>query len=567
MKRLFVAVATLWSTTNGIHQARKNRQSVRAGGLDIDEELREVAQKAEETVQAVEAEAEKPTGTIRRRGPFWATFSGLLREKASMPYSQFENKCVEHLQEVSTSLADAYGEAQVKHLLRSECRLEGEFPQSVNSGFNEVEECMKFADKLAAVQKDQGFSALCKQFYQQAAMSSQQRVSQSDSKAGTAGDTHQANETLWWSNLWNLWRGFADKMYRAPDVGAQVGVSRQDSKRFGQHSDAGGSAVSGSRDAETTEDSLTNPRSETSSAKSVAESTDDAANAAYEESLQAGKNPDEAAEAAAAAAGKAAARAAKAEGKSPEEIERVAAEAARKAALANGLSDEEAAAAGASAQRTAGSAASLKTSSSGSRGSASIDSHGSTTSSDSKGSGALGRAGAESPDRTGHSGLTSWFNWLWSWAWPVRSDQMDKSYSGAPAKSTSTSRKEDSLGLQEADLDRLDAILDGARDGGNISGSAAEEQYISVCTKHLKKVGRTIDSSYSDIEAEQVLKSQCMLDKEFASSRQESFMKEKECNLFAKLFLKARYQDLVGSAASYKKLCKWYFTYIQRPGT
>lgn len=91
-----------------------------------------------------------------RRGPFWATFSGLLREKAvgnvfqtirfpltpsrqaSMPYSQFENKCVEHLQEaswldlysfctslfasitcvtstlyqVSTSLADAYGEAQ-----------------------------------------------------------------------------------------------------------------------------------------------------------------------------------------------------------------------------------------------------------------------------------------------------------------------------------------------------------------------------------------------------------------------------------------------------------------------
>eukprot|EP00930_Biecheleria_cincta_P095645 TRINITY_DN87592_c0_g1_i1.p1 TRINITY_DN87592_c0_g1~~TRINITY_DN87592_c0_g1_i1.p1 ORF type:complete len:679 (-),score=217.98 TRINITY_DN87592_c0_g1_i1:21-2057(-) len=112
-------------------------------------------------------------------------------------------------------------------------------------------------------------------------------------------------------------------------------------------------------------------------------------------------------------------------------------------------------------------------------------------------------------------------------------------------------------GVTAKDLETLDGFID-----DDASETTADIAYINSCVVHLRKVAKVIDKSYSDAQAEEALESQCNLDKEFGSVRHESFKRRKECKVFAKLFLKARLQELNGGkTSSYKKLCSWYYKY------
>ncbi|CAJ1380291.1 unnamed protein product [Effrenium voratum] len=649
MKTLFTsaAIAACWGTATArlVHQA----DSIAAtAGAPLDEEELQEAEKAEheaeETVHA--AEASLGETAVREIKPFSSTFAALLKEKGSMPYIKFEPDCVEHLQEVSKTLADAYGEIQVKQLLVGECRLENEFPNSVDAGFDEVQACLGFADKFAtAIKKDKGFRALCKDFYEQASAGTTRTAgsqpslapherSESGAKLGVGTKPWFRNFRDWWSDAYRAphvtpllvpksragsgsgdtntggsddssgnrggksegksgdnSRGDSgsDKGSRGGNRGGNNGENSDGSRGGGSSSGGGNGSAGGSSESDTAAtssniDSATvgshdvkgasdDPSQQATSASSsddgrdssdpseTGSGTTDTANgkpldpeavadAAYEAALRAGKSPEEAAEVAAAAAAAAAAKNARAAGKSPAQVEKAASAAAYQAGQASGMSDEEAAAA---SKKAADSQRSDSKTSRTEAGQAVKSGASEATSRSSK-----GPSDAESK----MFGFNDWLQWLWN-LWPHWSTS--KPGPGGRTETAPSKAPAELEGLQDADMDKLDAILRNQRlaDDG-VSPSAADRKvYVSTCSAHLKKVGEAIDASYSDMQAEEVLKSQCLLDKDFAS-RQESFARTKDCKLFAKLFMKARNQDLLGSEAAYEKLCVWYFDYVDQ---
>eukprot|EP00441_Pelagodinium_beii_P015248 CAMPEP_0197654782 /NCGR_PEP_ID=MMETSP1338-20131121/39052_1 /TAXON_ID=43686 ORGANISM="Pelagodinium beii, Strain RCC1491" /NCGR_SAMPLE_ID=MMETSP1338 /ASSEMBLY_ACC=CAM_ASM_000754 /LENGTH=483 /DNA_ID=CAMNT_0043230287 /DNA_START=63 /DNA_END=1514 /DNA_ORIENTATION=- len=128
-----------------------------------------------------------------------------------------------------------------------------------------------------------------------------------------------------------------------------------------------------------------------------------------------------------------------------------------------------------------------------------------------------------------------------------------------PAKKTEKVEEEEVTQVSDSDWEHLKDML---KKSSSAAGSSSEQKsYVSVCVDHLKKVARVIDHSYTDEQAEAALETQCNLDKEFSAIREESFEQHKECKIFAKLFTKARQEDLEGDESRYSLLCNWYYAY------
>ena len=187
------------------------------------------------------------------------------------------------------------------------------------------------------------------------------------------------------------------------------------------------------------------------------DSAEDTGEAAYEEALRTGKSPEEAARVAAEAASKVAEDEARKSGKSPEEVQRAAAAAAYKAGVSNGMSKKEAedassdAAEDVSAKAARGIPGSSRGSDSGEGSAASTD----TPVAASAESQRDAASGAVAPER-------GWFQWLWNLLWPVQTPWPEKPFNNTlgPAKNKTTE-----IGLQQSDLERLDAILRQERPG------------------------------------------------------------------------------------------------------
>ncbi|CAE7635842.1 Kidins220 [Symbiodinium sp. CCMP2456] len=559
MKKLLVTVAALTPEASSafIRQVALSEASGNRGlqPLDDDErEARDAEIEAERTVKEAEAALQERDEKPRhgKSQPLFATVAALRMEKG-LPYTEFEPRCIKHMEEVSSSLADAYGDVQVKHLLTQECRLEAEFPRTVDTGFDDVKECLKFADEFAK-REDGSFKQFCKHFFEA-----------SDLPADTqaiAKQTETAAKKTARSSWW-------DRAYRAPNV---MRESTQDSSEvIGSAGTSKARARRGSTDKTTesagkpktaAEEGTATSRPEVGKSTEDAEgagedSAEDTGEAAYEAALRSGKSPEEAARVAAEAASKVAEDEARKSGKSPEEVQRAAAAAAYKAGVSNGMSKKEAedasseAAEDVSAKAARGIPGSSRGSDSGEGSAASTDTP-ATASAESQRDGASGAVAQQ----------WGWFQWLWNLLWPVQTQSSEKPFNNTlgPAKNKTTE-----IGLQQSDLERLDAILRQERDfdADGIVANTDRKEYTSACVVHLKKVGTAIDSSYSDQQAQEVLESQCLLDKEFVT-RHDSFVKTKDCKLFAKLYMKARRQELLGSDASYKKLCAWYFSYMDQ---
>ncbi|CAE7768842.1 Kidins220 [Symbiodinium pilosum] len=456
-----------------------------SSGDPLEEDARaakEAEIEAEEAVHEAEAALQEDETPRRAKAPqLFATIAALMKEKG-LPYKEFEPKCMQHMEQVSSSLADAYGDVQVKHLLTQECRLEAEFPRTVHAGFDDVKECLKFADKFdEAMRQDSSFKKLCRDFFQASDLPVRPAATSKKSTTASATNTRVSS---WW-----------DRAYRAPDV---MKVPAQAPEKTGKEAmdEALADGAEGPKDPQ------------------------DAADAAYEAALRSGKSPEEAARIAASAASKAAEKDAESSGKSPKEVEQAAAAAAYKAGMSNGMTDQEAKEASAEVAEEIRSTKAKASKSSSESSSSQAGQAGQAASGDvsNTGGGSDGLGGSEG-QKDGNASGAGWLQWLWSLLWDFDADGI------------------------VADTDR--------------------ETYATV--------GTVIDSSYSDQQAEEVLRSQCLLDKdpvfleggwnpvpvllqEF-STREESFIKAKDCKLFAKLYMKARKQELLGSDASYKKLC------------
>ena len=189
----------------------------------------------------------------------------------------------------------------------------------------------------------------------------------------------------------------------------------------------------------------------------------DAADAAYEAALRSGKSPEEAARISASAASKAAEKDAESSGKSPEEVEQAAAAAAYKAGMSNGMTDQEAKEASAEvAEEIRSTKAKAKASKSSSESSSSqAGQAGQAGSGDvsNTGGGSDGLGGSEG-QKDGSASGAGWLQWLWSLLWPDPTAGTAAAQS-TPSKvsQTHTGNETKDVGLQDSDMERLDAIL------------------------------------------------------------------------------------------------------------
>ncbi|CAE7839624.1 Kidins220 [Symbiodinium necroappetens] len=517
MKKLLmtvVAALTPEASSAFIRQVALSEASGNRGlqPLDDDErEARDAEIEAERTVKEAEAALQERDEKPRhgKGQPLFATIAALRTEKG-LPYTEFEPRCIKHMEEVSSSLADAYGDVQVKHLLTQECRLEAEFPRTVDTGFDDVKECLKFADEFkTAKREDKSFKQFCKRFFEASDLPADWQAIPKQTETAAK----KTARSSWW-----------DKAYRAPNVMRQ---STQDSSEVIESAGTSKArARRGSTDKTTeiagkpktaqaeegTESSRPEVGKSTEAEGAGEDSAEDTGEAAYEEALRSGKSPEEAARVAAEAASKVAEDGARKSGKSPEEVQRAAAAAAYKAGVSNGMSKKEAedasseAAEDVSAKAARGIPGSSRGSDSGEGSAASTD----TPAAASAESQRDAASGAVAPER-------GWFQWLWNLLWPVQTPWPEKPFNNTlgPAKNKTTE-----IGLQQSDLERLDAILRQERpdNADGIVANTDQKEYTSACVVHLKKVGTAIDSSYSDQQAQEVLESQCLLEKDATTS-------------------------------------------------
>eukprot|EP00439_Symbiodinium_sp_Y106_P050215 s5030_g6.t1 len=511
MKKLLVTVVAALTPEVSSALIRQVALSEASGNgglqpLDDDErEARDAEIEAERTVKEAEAALQERDEEPRRgKGqPLFATIAALRMEKG-LPYKEFEPRCVKHMEEVSSSLADAYGDVQVKHLLTQECRLEAEFPRTVETGFDDVKECLKFADEFeAAEREDRSLKQFCKHFFEASDLPADRQAPPKETETAakkTAGSS-------WWG-----------RAYRAPNVMHESTQSKARARRGStdKRSESAGKPKTPQAEEGTAKyrpgggnSTAKHSKDSEEASEDSSENAEDTGEAAYETALRSGKSPEEAARIAAEAASKVAEDEARKSGKSPEEVQRAAAAAAYKSGVSNGMSKKDAedasaeAAEDVSAKAARGIAGSSRGSDSGKGSAASTDTP--------------ATASKNEAQRDGPSGAVAprwgWFQWLWNLLWPAKTEPSEKPLNNTlgPAKNKTTE-----TGLQISDLERLDAILREQRDfdADGIVADTDQKEYTSACVVHLEKVGTAIDSSYSDQQAQEVLESQCLLDKE-----------------------------------------------------
>ena len=79
----------------------------------------------------------------------------LRRADSPVPFEEFLPDCVQHVEQLISTVKHQYSDAQLESVLESECSHAEAFPLTHGAGFRETESCKSLATKLAAARAKQ----------------------------------------------------------------------------------------------------------------------------------------------------------------------------------------------------------------------------------------------------------------------------------------------------------------------------------------------------------------------------------------------------------------------------
>lgn len=95
-----------------------------------------------------------------------------LKAAKVQKWEDFKPKCMDHVDEMMTSIDKSYTDEQLETVLRNECIHSKEFPNAIETGFAKEETCKKFAKQLAEAREEElysdserGYEEFCWDYY------------------------------------------------------------------------------------------------------------------------------------------------------------------------------------------------------------------------------------------------------------------------------------------------------------------------------------------------------------------------------------------------------------------